>query len=127
MSYFVDYEFHTSISGFGGGDFKASKLYSLCDDRIDTERVIEDILKVMKTQQFAIASVVHFTGFQSTDIMRFIQDPNGSMKVIKWNRTFSPIADTTSTEGVAVNKRTIRKLVNESIEMYCEAVNHFGE
>lgn len=114
-SFFMDYEFNGTISGFHG-KLTGHKIYSV--DRFeDVERLISDALKVLKTGGDACVTFEHFD-LTSTELSRVYTRADGVAETVTWTRNIHGYVSHTQTAEIPLTKKSIKAFVLEAIELF---------
>ena len=106
---FVDYEWQDSISGWRVSA-KCSRVYSSAES---TERMVDDVLKIMKGKYDACVTFTCFTGYESIDLLRIFKKWNGLIDKVVFDRNEKEIS-----ENLVINKKAVRLAVEQALLMF---------
>ncbi len=117
-SLFVEVEFTEATSGFIG-KFHGDKLY-LVEYDSEIEKMVNDVLRIMRDKKASIITFVCFRGYDSVDLMRIVKDSGNEMTQVIWKRNTSFVSEVNTIPHIKINKRSTRKIVNSAIDMFME-------
>lgn len=115
-SFFVDYVFDDSISGFRG-NFHGNKFYNV--DYYETvDSMIDDVLKLLKKSE-AMVTFQCFTGFESVDLLRLNKSYDGTISAVTWNRRGNGyVVDTVVEENIKLDRKAVKKYTIQALELF---------
>lgn len=119
-SFFVEYEFDTkSCEVFG--QFRGNKLYSIQYSSV-WEECIEDIIKVLKTRKNCAITFQCFTGYETIDLLRIVQDYTGKTYTsVYWYRNNNGIVTGKDIkENCSINKANIKNEFEHALTAFFE-------
>ena len=127
-TFFTNYEWHDRICGVSG-TFSGDKLYTV-DHTPTREKLVSDVLRILKTKECVVITFSAFSGYDSEDLLRLIQNNDGTseMSVVTWGRNFrSEAVSAHVVEHLLINKRTVRQHVEQAIEQFSRANEQTNE
>ena len=121
-SFFMEYEFSDRVSGLSG-QFSGFKIYDPHSvESID--RLVDDVLRVLREKRDSMVTFQLFTGFQTIDILRLFRSQgfsNAEMTEVFWIRNeFGDVMESYTDEHIAINKRNVRNSIYKATARFFE-------
>ena len=114
-SFFMEYEFKTNANGFSG-TLNGFRIYNV-NEFESVEKLIADCMRVLKTGSGAQVTFQSFDN-GNTDLSRIYVDSDDKCNAVRWKRNAYGYVSETDVREFSLNKREVKKLVLEAIELF---------